>query len=282
MKIYDCFMFFNELDLLELRLEYLDDVVDYFVISESPMKTGKFENKPLYYLENSERFEKWKHKIIHNVVDNIPNPFVFDNIEMVYQEKVLKIIDGYTHYPHDVWIYDNVTYQREMSINSIIDILNDDDILIISDMDEIPDRRIIKSMSVPEDDFIHCIQSLHQYYANVKKEEKWYGSKILKYKYLKRNDFIGLNGMRINKDLGREMQSGWHLTFLGGVEKIKEKIQTYEHQEFNNKEVLDNIEQNIKNNTDIFFRDATYVDISMDFFPNDIRELIEKYPTFIK
>ena len=66
MTIFDTFTFYNELDLLELRLNILGDVVDYFVINEATITfTGK--TKPLYYFENKERFKKWEDKIIHHV-----------------------------------------------------------------------------------------------------------------------------------------------------------------------------------------------------------------------
>lgn len=123
---------------------------------------------------------------------------------------------------------------------------------------------------------------MHQYYVNVIKEERWFGSKIFKYKYLK-DSTIGLNGMRIDKDQGLQVENmGWHLTFLGGTEKIKDKIRAYGHQEFNNSQVLDNIEINVKNNADIFFRGHVYNDIDMNVFPDDFVKQLEKYPEFIK
>ena len=57
MRIFDSFIFFNELDLLEMRLNILNDVVDYFVLTESPW-TVSGNSKPLYYQENKDRFEK--------------------------------------------------------------------------------------------------------------------------------------------------------------------------------------------------------------------------------
>ncbi len=64
---YDVFRFFNELDLLELRLNILDAHVDYFVLVEAT-KTFSGLDKPLYYQENKERFAKWNHKIIHHII----------------------------------------------------------------------------------------------------------------------------------------------------------------------------------------------------------------------
>ena len=68
MKVFDVFPFFNELDLLEIRLNILNPYVDYFVLSEST-KTFSGLDKPLFYEENKERFAEFNHKIIHNIVD---------------------------------------------------------------------------------------------------------------------------------------------------------------------------------------------------------------------
>ena len=70
-KIYDVFCFFNELDLLEIRLNILDPYVDYFVLYEAP-RTFSGDPKPLYFQENRQRFKKWERKIIHYVVENVP------------------------------------------------------------------------------------------------------------------------------------------------------------------------------------------------------------------
>ena len=64
MKVFDVFLFFNELDLLEVRLNLLYPFVDHFVINEAT-KTFSGLDKPLYYLENKDRFEKFQDKIIH-------------------------------------------------------------------------------------------------------------------------------------------------------------------------------------------------------------------------
>ena len=74
-KVYDCFCFFNELELLELRLNILDDYVDFFVISEANVThTGK--PKPYYFDENKHMFSKFLHKIIHLKIEDTPSDFV--------------------------------------------------------------------------------------------------------------------------------------------------------------------------------------------------------------
>lgn len=70
--IYDCFTFFNELELLELRLHELADVVDKFVLVEAT-KTHSNKSKPLYYWENRSRFGEFHDKIIHIIVDDLPD-----------------------------------------------------------------------------------------------------------------------------------------------------------------------------------------------------------------
>ena len=73
-KVYDCFTFFNELDLLEVRLNELDGVVDRFVLCESPY-TFRGQPKPLVFQENRARFARFLPKIEHVVVDDLPrNP----------------------------------------------------------------------------------------------------------------------------------------------------------------------------------------------------------------
>jgi hypothetical protein len=67
-KVFDCFLFFNEFDVLDIRLNELNDKVDKFILVES---TKGFSNKdkPLYFLENKERYAKFLDKIVHVVVD---------------------------------------------------------------------------------------------------------------------------------------------------------------------------------------------------------------------
>ena len=69
--VYDCFQFFNELDILKLRMHVLSDVVDKFVISESTV-TFSGDKKPLYFQENEEMFAEFSDRIIHRIVDDTP------------------------------------------------------------------------------------------------------------------------------------------------------------------------------------------------------------------
>ena len=70
MKIVDSFIFYNELDILNYRLSILDDYVDYFVLVESRY-TFAGDLKPLYYLENKDKFEKFNSKVIHRIIHSL-------------------------------------------------------------------------------------------------------------------------------------------------------------------------------------------------------------------
>ena len=115
--VFDCFQFFNELNLLELRLNTLDPVVDFFVITESTV-TFSGELKPLYYLENKNLFSKFHHKIIHIVVDDTPN-------------------DG------SVSAFDRDAYQKTARSRGLKN-CSKNDVIIYSDLDEIPNPEKIR------------------------------------------------------------------------------------------------------------------------------------------
>jgi hypothetical protein len=110
MKVYDVFPMFNEVDLLELRMEILDKHVDFFVITECN-KTFQGGDKPFYYLENKERYKKFHHKIIYN-------QFIDDKG------------DQWDHWDRDV--------NHKNAVSKALVNCSDDDIILTSDLDEIP------------------------------------------------------------------------------------------------------------------------------------------------
>lgn len=127
--VIDAFTFFQELDLLEFRLKYLDDAVDYFVIAESNL-THSGKSKPYHFLENESRFDRWKDKIIYIGVEQSTLGLSFDKVER------------YT--PSDgAWILEN---QQRNALYHIQSILSDNDIVMISDLDEIPNKQLIYKM----------------------------------------------------------------------------------------------------------------------------------------
>ena len=117
MRVFDCFPLFNEIDLLELRLNELWDVVDVFVIVEAK-KTFTGKRKPMCLPDNEERLAKYIHKIRYVVVEDFP--------------------DGMSNWGKE-------EYQRNAIKKGLSDVLPDD-ILIFSDLDEIPRAMVVKSI----------------------------------------------------------------------------------------------------------------------------------------
>jgi beta-1,4-mannosyl-glycoprotein beta-1,4-N-acetylglucosaminyltransferase len=230
--IYDCFAFFNELDLLEIRLQDLSPVVDKFVLVEAT-RTFQKNPKPLYYQENKERFKRFHHQIIHIIVDEYPTFFTRWRVPQA-------------------WDYDN--HQKEQILRGLSAATPDDNI-IISDIDEFPrPDKIIEYKDVPGIKIFE--QFLCFYYVNnlctfqnvgshgeLKPSPLnrdgfgfWRGSVMLKKKDLKT-----IKKGRLLRDLPDDKatiirEGGWHFSYLGGVEKIIEKIEAWAHPEFNTPE----------------------------------------------
>ena len=287
MKIYDCFCFFNELDLLELRLNILDPYVDYFVLSESSV-THTGIHKPYYYEENKERFAKFSDKIIHLQIEDTPNDFInlppIENPESPDGKEVAKIhefIKSQTQrFNRATQIdYGRDFYQKECIRRGLIN-CNDNDIIISSDLDEIPNPEILKNIEsvIHQADYFSFNQNCYYYYLNVLKEWNWLGSKMGIYKNLKDYSY---NELRAQKNYELP-DGGWHFSYMGGPEKVKHKIQSFSAQEMNNKRVIDSIESNIENGIDPFFRgNLTTVEID-NSYPEYLLNNLEKYKHMIK
>lgn len=197
--IYDCFTFFNELELLELRLTELENTVDYFVIVES-MFTHSGQNKPLFFEENAHRFERWNGRIKHVVVDDMPNN-------------------------PDPWANEN--HQRRCILRGLIDAKSNDTI-IISDLDEIPRADAIRSWSPERGP--HKFEQMFCYYWVNCVGGRWIKSYILTYQQL-------LNAGDVETLRQAELplipNGGWHFSFLGGPASIAAKLEAYAHKEYN-------------------------------------------------
>jgi beta-1,4-mannosyl-glycoprotein beta-1,4-N-acetylglucosaminyltransferase len=217
--------------MLDYRLTTLENVVDYFVIVEST-RSFMGNPKPLFFEENKHRFEKFKDRIIHIVVDDFP----FEN-------------------PDKKQVWKNEEFQRNSIDRGLQQLnLNPDDFIIISDIDEIPDPctlNIIKLQSNLEV-LSQFEQDFYYYNLNNRLPYLWYSSKIFKYKLLKSN---GIQEIRLSVLYGIK-QGGWHLSYFGEAGFISNKIKNFSHQEFNSEEYTNTtlINYKINNNIDIFDR----------------------------
>jgi beta-1,4-mannosyl-glycoprotein beta-1,4-N-acetylglucosaminyltransferase len=284
-KIYDCFLFLNELDILDIRLNLLNKVVDKFVIVES---TVTFSGKPkkLIFEENKSLFKNFLHKIIHIVVDDTPTDFLNLNVPTnltteleIQQNKIFNYLINSNFWNKTEKQWGREIYQRESIVKGLIS-CNDHDMIIISDVDEIPNPLILENLDPTK--IYELKQDMFYYNINTLKQKLWSGPKIASWNKLKSNS---INELRQNKLTTLTInEGGWHLSFMGGKDRIVEKLNSYSHQEYNNNRIISNIENNIKNDSDIFFNPGKLSTINhLTYFPNDMIKIInEKYKYLLK
>ena len=250
-KTFDCFTFFNELDLLEIRLNILDKDVDFFVICEST-ETFQGNPKPLYYELNKERFAKWKDKIIHIVS---PVGDFYDSFE-------------------------RARYQKEYIIN-YLDFFckcEDDDVIYFGDLDEIWKPQIV-------DGKVYKLRQLNYcYYFNNRSSEDWRGTIVGRVKNIKEK---GLNWHRANPE-NILQDGGWHFTNMGGAEQIRKKLEAYDHKEFNFDHIKEDLENKIYYNEDYVGRAVDWQGKPFAFWseevdlPQFIKDNRDKYVLYFR
>ena len=244
MKVIDCFIFYNELDMLELRLTELNDIVDYFVLVECT-KTHSNDDKELYFENNKGRFSKYLDKIVHIVVkDNIPQTSSFDR--EIYQRNCID--DGI----------------KKLNLNS-------EDILIITDLDEIPDSKTVQDLK--NNNAINGIYYLEMdlYYYNITclYHKKWLQPKILNYDSYIKYDMKPHALTHGGGNFPIIKNGGWHFSFFGDIEFMKNKMKNCSsHNLFDNMKNLydnDRITKQIRNCSDFLERPTDtfgYIDIN--------------------
>lgn len=284
-KIYDAFLFFNELELLEMRMNILDNIVDFFVIVEST-KTFSSNSKDLIYFKNKHLFEKFQDKIIHVIIDDTPSDFLQISYidspkteEEFLTNKILRYVDESPGWERNETQWGVETFQRESIIRGLID-CKDEDIIMISDVDEIPNpSEVSKIKEIPEEVF-NFNQNMYYYYLNVLKERNWSGTKACTWGKLKN---ISLNSLRQNKHTTQNITNGgWHFSFIGGESRIIEKLEAYAHQEYNTSYYKQNVKNNMDSDRDPFFRgglEKVPVDPS---YPVYIIENLDRFDHMIK
>lgn len=198
--LVDAFMFYNELEILELRLECLDEHVDLFVLVESEVNHVGGP-KELFFDANRDRFAKWLPKIKHVVVTadeapKDPNPWAREKYQ---REAILKGLEG----------------------------ISDDALVMISDVDEIPDMSKVRYEQLPA---VVCSVHMWMFEYSLKylfNGEPWFGTVITNAELVKR---MGPNYFRDNRWKFPCFQySGWHLSSFGTPMRIWQKFQTYAH-----------------------------------------------------
>ena len=285
MKIFDCFMYFDEEIVLDLRLNFLDKYVDYFVIVESVF-THKGDKRELKF--NHKKFEKFKNKIIYKVYNENEN-----NIEKIFDKDSEKT----KSYKYIMNALKRENGQRNY-IQVGLDNANANDIILISDVDEMPNLSGIDFTKIKEKIFMFR-QDMFYYKFNLKLPNMiWTGTKGCRKKYLLSPQWLRNVKDRKYSKLRFDIlfsdkkynsikfidDGGWHFTNLKSAKEIEHKLKSYlHHWEFDeNPLTTDQIEEIIKNKQAIY-------DLTLDKRLNKIgsgNKLIkyefEKLPEYLK
>lgn len=243
-RLFDCFTFFNELDVLALRLEELAPHVTRFVLVEA---THSFTGQPkaLHFQDNKARFASYLDRIEHVVVDDLPGK--------------------------DASAWDREWAQRR-AIRRGLEAAgaNPDDFALISDVDEIP-RPDVLAEAARDPASIGALtffeSELYLYFLNMRLSEGWrspvQAPRLLQVKHTrdpqairatqprrsKRESIAALDRLRVRAGLWRKTgaplrprvlpNAAWHFSFLGGAEKVREKLMAYSHTEYATEDRLD-------------------------------------------
>ena len=281
MKVFDSFIFFNELELLEMRLNILNDVVDYFVLTESPFTVSGNE-KPLYYQENKDRFGKFNDKIVHHVTEEIPNDFTH-LLEKTKFHVAYKNNDPYGTPMIDLPVrFQRALFNRNNSAFGIEKAgVTDEDLVITSDADEIINPLLLQDLEWfnPSNHYVAECRAFY-YKLNILYQEDWMGSRLCTWKHL-RNTTIDQH--RQNHQNAHKIQdAGWHFSFFGNAEDFKLKLASYEHTENNTDQVTSTASEKIEQGLDPLGRTNKLITVPLDdSYPEYVLENQDKYAEFI-
>ena len=264
-KIFDCITFFDENLITNSRFEILNDVVDYFIVCESKYDHKGRRKKINFKLLNKKFKNKVRHIIINEQFPNLTN------------------------------LWKTEEYQREKIFNKLKD-AKDDDLILYSDSDEIPDPTKVKNLKLKKK-YAIFMQKFYVYKLNVynKYESPWEGTRACKKKNLKSFTFLRKKilkknldkpfwRLRIEKDIQIINNGGWHFNNLYTVKKISKKLKTFQHTEFSSRSFssIKTIKNKIKNLNDLFGRNHKYIKIKINnTYPDYIRKNKEIFKDYI-
>lgn len=235
--IYDCFPFCDETDLLEIRLRELENVVDVFVIVEAK-ETFRRTEKSLTLTDNWDRFSGWASQIRYVVIDYYSS--------------------------NNPW--ENEIFTRQCMKHGLKD-AKPDDIIIVSDCDEIPRASVIENWDYPTPTKLE--QKEYFYYLDLYSTQMQ-GTTVCRFK-----DYTdGQTVRRLGGSVPYIPDAGWHFAYLGGADRISRKIQGFAHSELDVPEFTDvrKIQERMNDYRDPFDRSSfTPVEID-DTYPQWVVE----------
>ncbi len=277
--IFDCIPFFNELDILKLRMQILAPLVDYFVLEESTV-TFSGEPKEMVFAKNRELFAEFADKIRYVAVEDSP-------------------MEGVTTHERD-------KYQKNQLIRALSD-AKAEDIIIFSDVDEIPNPKTLERLIAQFEPgkIYHLAQRMFYCFLNMEEvsgnllsitgefpgveRRQWLGTKVCSFAKLPAEGIVYLREVSpADPRSVRIADGGWHFGYMGGdgerdvAKRIGIKVRAAAHQEYNSKRYLNEAVDRLLCGEDIFDRDAKFVRVEIDeSFPAYLREHQQEYEFLI-
>ena len=262
MKIIDCFIYNNEDLILDLRLNCLNKYIDKFVIIEAKFNHSGSEKKK--YNFKIENFTNIKNKIEYIQLNDFPENLTDWGRENFHRNYILKGLSN----------------------------TNEDDLVIISDVDEIPNLENFDKIQIDRNKFTAFKQKFFYYKFNLlnSTDTDWYGSKMCRFKDLKSPQWLRNKRVknypfyRIDKIKWNIIENGgWHFSFIMSPEDIREKIKSFAHSELNLPEFtnVEMIKKKIESKEDLFNRNYKFKIIEDKELPEYIKINKEKFSKFL-
>lgn len=272
--VYDCIPFFNELDILKLRLHILGSIVDKFIIEEATV-TFSGEPKELCFEKNKEMFQEFLPKIEYIVVDNSP-------------------VDTTTH------LRDK--FQKNALVRGLKN-ASDEDVILLSDVDEIPNPDVLKKIisEFDPEKIYHLAQRMFYCFINMEevsgsllsitgefpgvKRKMWLGTKVFAKRSIPAEGIIQLReASTTSPNAVRVADGGWHFGYMGSFKetdvskRIGTKVVAAAHQEYNDQDILAEARDRLILGQDMFGRQARFERVEVDeSYPQYLLEHIEEY-----
>ncbi len=240
-RVYDCIPFFNELDMLDARMEEMSPVVDVFAISESSL-TYSGTDKPLIFPDQRERFTNYGR-------------------EIRYLEAEL---------PRDGGTWQREASQRDALAVALSD-ADPDDVVICCDLDEIVDAakmdEIIEATSAGP---VALAMPVYYYSLSWRSPQRWIHAKAFRardmpssFNWLRLSNIVGWGELPVVEN------AGWHLTYFGGIDRVHEKLSSFSHSEYNTPDIHLSMDERIRQGITVHGIQLEYVD---DPFPDHLRK----------
>ncbi len=272
--VYDCIPFFNELDILNLRLHILNPLVDKFIIEESTV-TFSGAPKELCFEKNKKLFEEFLPKIEYIVVDNSP-------------------VEATTH--------ERDNFQKNALVRGLAN-ASEEDVIILSDVDEIPNPKVLKEIieNFDTDKVYHLAQRMFYCYLNMEEvsgnllsitgefpgvsRKMWLGTKVFSKRSIPEGGIIRLREASVTSENAvRVADGGWHFGYMGSSKesdvskRVGDKVVAAAHQEYNNQDTLAEARDRLLLGQDMFGREAKFERVEIDdSYPDYLLAHLEEY-----